>query len=366
MVRLLFSLLIAGGCCYYGILYENTIIITVAVALLLLIAFCILEVVYRRCTTSCQMIVPVTMVDSAKSVPLVFQITARSLISAGALNIKIGVRSALTKKNDTKWLAIPQVAVGSNRYEFELQILGSGRYEIELMGLRFQSTFGLFSMKKRVKGDASVLILPQMYSFVMEITESVKNFMGDADVYDEFRPGYDGGETFEIREYREKDKLQSIHWKLSAKAGDIMVKENSLPKACAVVLMLEHKTLGHKEAEEYASAFLEVAASLSFGLMDKRIPHFVAWISEDTQDIRRIRVDDEESFYLFMTYYLNDHISIDDRDIRDAYREKYKNEIYLKDICINSYLEVYQDGELLNKLDVKKIKDECEKLELLL
>lgn len=366
MVRFLFSLLIAGGCCYYGILYENTIIITASVALLMLAVFCVLEVVYRRFTTSCQLNVPVTMVDSEKPVPLVFQVTSRSLLAAGALQIKIGVRSSLAKKSDTKWLMIPQINAGSNRYEFELQISGTGRYEIEIRNLRFQSTFGLCSMRKRVTGNASVLILPQMYSFIMEITEPVKNFMGDADVYDEFRPGYDGGETFEIREYREKDKLQSIHWKLSAKAGDIMVRANSLPKACAVVLMLEHRVLGRKDAEKYASTFLEVAASLSFGLMDKKIPHFVAWISEDTQDIRRIRVDDEESFYLFMTYYLNDHVSINNRDVRDEYREKYRNEIHLKDICINSYLEVYQDGELLHKLDVKKIKDECEKLELLL
>ena len=145
-----------------------------------------------------------------------------------------------------------------------------------------------------------------------------------------------------------------------------MVRENSLPKACAIVLLLDMKEVKHKKDQEYVGAYLELASSLSFGLMDRKIPHFVAWMSKLTGDVRRIRVDDEESFYLFLTHYLNDGASQNEKDLRDEYREKFKNEIYRKDFCVNNHLEIYQDGELLNKLDVKKIKDECEKLELLL
>ena len=121
-----------------------------------------------------------------------------------------------------------------------------------------------------------------------------------------------------------------------------------------------------RNAMHNTSAFYEIAASLSFGLLDRRVPHFVAWMSEETGDIRRIRIDDEESFYLFLSFYLSDEMKHSDKEIREVYRERYKNELYRKDICVNTQLEIFQNGELLTKLDVENIEDECEKLELLL
>ena len=34
-------------------------------------------------------------------------------------------------------------------------------------------------------------------------------------------------------------KRQSVHWKLSARTDELMVKENSLPKACAVAIVAD-------------------------------------------------------------------------------------------------------------------------------
>lgn len=366
MGRLLISLIVSILCFYYGVLYENTVIVTAAFAILLLIGFSVLEVLYRRFTTECHLEIPVTMVETNKPVPIICKVTGRSLFSAGRMDIKVGIRSSFAKKSSKQWLSIPQIAAGTKHYEFGLWIDGAGCYEIEITQIRFHATFGFFSMKKRVHETGVVLLLPEMYSVMIETTEATRNFLGDVDVYDEFRPGHDAGEVFEIREYRPKDKLQSIHWKLSAKTEDLMVKENSLPKACAIVLLLDMKNLRNKDGEEYTAAYLELATSISFSLMDRKIPHFIAWMSKQTEDVRRIRVDDEESFYLFLAHYLSDGVGQNERDLRDAYREKYRNEIYIKDICVNNYLEIYQDGELLDKLDVKKMQDECEKLELLL
>lgn len=366
MVRLLFGLIVAGFCLYYGILYENTVIITVAFALLLLLGFSVLEVLYRRFTTRCKLEIPISMTESGKPIPLVFKVSSKSLISAGRMDFQVGIESALGKKRSRQWISVPQVSAGTQYYEFDILLDDAGRQDIIVEKIRFQSTFGMFSMKRKCKEKGQILILPEMHSIMMEIAEGTRNFLGDADVYDEFRPGHDQGETFEIREYRPKDKLQSIHWKLSAKSEDLMVREQSLPKACPIVVLLDMHPLKQKNAFAYTKAYLEVATSLSFGLMDRKVPHFIAWMSKQTEDIRRIRVDDEESFYLFLNYYLNDGDVQKEKDLRDTYREKYKNEIYRKDICINNHLEVYRDGELIYKLNVENVKDECETMELLL
>ena len=68
---------------------------------------------------------------------------------------------------------------------------------------------------------------------------------------------------------------------------------------------------------------------------------------------------------IFLNAYLQEAIPVS-KSVREEYRTKYKSEWYLHDVVINEKLELYKDGEFLTRIDEKKIKDECEKLELLL
>ena len=98
---------------------------------------------------------------------------------------------------------------------------------------------GFFNVTKRVKKYANVEVMPQIDEIPVRITDRVRNFFGDSDIYDDLRPGYDPSELFDVREFQNGDRLQSVHWKLSARTDELMVKENSLPKACAVAIVAD-------------------------------------------------------------------------------------------------------------------------------
>lgn len=361
-------LLIVGLCFYVGILYTNTVILTIGYALGVLAVVSVAEIIYRMFTLKCYIDVPISMSESGKPVNVVVQIQNKSILPAGKVEVRIVNKNVFHRRGETRWITMDNVSSGKNKQTIKLVLQNAGCHDIMATRMRISSLFGLLSISKRCKDYSSVLIMPEVHSTGVQITEAVRNFLGDADVYDDFRPGHDSGETFEIRNYREKDKLQSIHWKLSAKMDELMVKENSMPKACAIVLMLEAKPEKYKKftrKELDAGAYLEMIASVSYSLMDQKCPHFVVWYSEQKQGVRRIRVDDEESFYLFLDAYLRELIPAK-CNIRDEYRREYRNEWYLYDIVINEQLELYKNGEFVTKLDEKKIKDECEKMELLL
>jgi len=361
-------LLIVGICFYLGILYTNTAMLTIGYALGILLFVSIVELIYRLFTMKCYINVPISMTESGRPVGVDVKIRNKGVLPAGKVEVRVENKNVLHKKGKAQWIALDDISLGERKYHLKLKLKGAGCHEISVTQMKIYSLFGLIYLKHRCKDFSSVLIMPEVYSANVQITEAVRNFLGDADVYDEFRPGHDAGETFEIRAYREKDKLQSIHWKLSAKMDDLMVKENSLPKACAVVLMLELRPLQSKrfrKKEIEAGAYLDLVATLSYSLMDQKCPHFVAWYSVEKEGIRRIRVDDEESFYLFLDAYLREAFPRE-KNVREEYRKDYKNEWYLHDVLINEKLEIYKNGELITKLDEKKIKDECEKLELLL
>lgn len=366
MISIISILLTVALCFYIGILYLNTMILTIGYALGIIAVFSIVEIVYRVLTLRYHMEVPISMTESGRTVQVLLKIQNKGFLPAGKVEVKIENKNVFHKKTEKQWIPIQDISAGMGQYAFSMEIKGAGCHDILLTQVKVYSLLGLIYWKRRCRDFASVLIMPDTYAANVQITGSVRNFLGDADVYDDFRPGHDSGETFEIREYREKDKLQSIHWKLSAKMDDLMVKENSLPKACAVVLMLELKPWQNARQKEMdAGAYLELVSSLSFSLMDQKCPHFVAWYSAQTEGVRRIRVDDEESFYVFLDSYLREAIPTE-INIREEYRKKYRSEWYLHDLVVNEKLEIYKNNELLTKLDEKKIKDECEKLELLL
>lgn len=373
MISVIIVLLIVLLCFYLGILYTNTRMVTLGFAWGLLFVVSLIELVYRYFTLQCQVEVPISMSEQGHPVNVVLKMKNKSPLPAGRVEVQVVHKHAFHTKATKKWVDLHDITAGESKHMQKIVLQGAGRHEVSITKMRVHSLFGLVSMKRKCKDSCSVLIMPEVYAAGVQVSQGTRNFIGEADVYDEFRPGHDSGETFEIREYREKDKLQSIHWKLSAKNDELMVKENSMPKACAVVLLLElrnkekFKATKIRKSKDWAidaDAYFDLIASLSFSLMDQKCPHFVAWYSEKEERIRRIRVDDEESFYIFLDVYLRE-VMPSEKNIRQEYRDTFKNEWYLQDLTINEKLELYQNGDFLIKLNEKKIKDECEKLELL-
>lgn len=352
---------------YYGVYYEEPGILVVMYAMAILVGLSVIEGIYRLVTNRCYVEVPISMAEIGKPVEVIIRTHNRGLFPGGRVRVFVRVKNPLKKKSQKQCYDLSGVPVGHHQHVFKVVPDEAGAYDIEILRIRLYSLFGLVSFSKKSKDRTSFCILPEMHSTSIRVKDSTRNFQGEADVYDDFRGGEDPSETFEIREYREKDKLQNIHWKLSAKADELMVKENSRPRACGVVLMVDLRR--EHRGEDAAEVFLELVASVSFSLLDQECPHFVAWLSRETLDVRRIRVDDEESFYLFLNYFLKDIDSKSVKDVRKEYRKKFRNEVYLHDVTLGMDLEISKDGQRVIQWDMKKlesVEDECGKLELLL
>lgn len=44
--------------------------------------------------------------------------------------------------------------------------------------------------------------MPQIDEIPVRITDRVRNFFGDSDIYDDIRPGYDPSELFDVRSFK--------------------------------------------------------------------------------------------------------------------------------------------------------------------
>lgn len=220
----------------------------------------------------------------------------------------------------------------------KLSIETAGCYEFSVGRIRIYDPFGFFYISRKGKSMAQVMVMPALTEIPVRLGEAVKNFYGETVEYDDFLAGQDASEVFDVREFRDGDKLQRIHWKLSARTDELMVKEDSLPKACAIVLFMPEGKLSESHG-------LDFMASLSFSLMDAKCAHYMVWHSLSRGDLVRVRITDDESFYLALTAFLQDGATKCEGDRLERYREKYKGEQFLHSVWADEAGNVWMDGE---------------------
>ncbi|WP_455720839.1 DUF58 domain-containing protein [Agathobacter sp.] len=341
MVNIILWIIAAAVTFYMSMIYGN-----VALALLgcFEIVFMLISVIYlfiRRIGIKAHLKVPVAMTEQGQKIRIKL---SNSLYNTSGLKVKylVKVTNNLTGEKSRKCFAKD----GEYLYTAEF----CGNYEFVLKKIKIYDFTGIFHVNKRMDESVNVEVIPEITEVPVRITDAVRNFFGDADIYDDFRPGYDPAELFDVREFRNGDRIQSIHWKLSAKTDDLMVKENSLPKACAVTVLADYKG---GAAGSQADSFVKLVTGLSFSLMDLKCPHYVSWYDRSREDIVRARVDDEESFYIFLNHFLKWQI---DREI-DAvslYREKYRAEKLVSLLTVDAKLQIRKDKEIVAQGDLGK------------
>lgn len=356
-----------GATFYTAVLYKSTSLALLGYAEIVLLVSAVLSFVYRVCTVSCSIQIPISIAECGKPHTVQICVENKSPVSCAKLKYCVECGSRFLKKRRRKWIRGWAAAPGRNLYDYQMVFKNYGSYEVCIKKVRIYDLTGLFYIQIKPKSRGYVQTFPPMQEIGVHLTERVQNFYGDADVYDDFRPGYDRNELFQIRPFQNGDKIQSIHWKISAKMDELLVKEDSLPKACPVVLLLDYQ-FGKQKDEKRVNAYFVIVTSISFSLMDAGCPHYIAWYSSQHADVVRVRVDDEESLYLFLCCYMEETFQKQVEHLQEAYREKYRGEsyLYLLQLQFDHKLQLYKNQEQIMAFTVKDWKEKLEGLELVL
>lgn len=307
---------------FVSILYESVAFGMLGVGMAVLVLFSLVNLGVAMRKVQFRMEIPLGIAEEGQPVGVHLVMRNSSRFPLRKCRVKVWYRNTLAKKGKTIWLRTGEVMRGENRMEYEVSFRETGNYEFRILRVRIYDFMGLFSLGRKSYAVDHAVVLPKVWDIPVSLGEAVRNFYGDAEEYDEKRPGQDNSETFAVREYRPGDKLQSIHWKLSAKADDLMVREYSQPKACPLILLV-------------GKSRLALTASIMFSLMDAECPHYVVWQSRSENDLIRMRVSDEESYYSALVLLMQDMQETDTKQLQEFYLEKYRGEHYLYALALD-------------------------------
>lgn len=202
----------------------------------------------------------------------------------------------------------------------------------------------IFCRKRRPEKQADILVIPETVKIDTGLLTKEAYDM-ESYRYSAQRSGDDPSETFDIREYRMGDSIRQIHWKLTEKLDNVVVKERSYPVYNSVLILPELFFKGEQQAER-RQALAEIFASLAISFLNKRTAFETGFYDGRTGKFYLERIESEEDFWNVVFLLL-----------RTAEYEKAPN-------TIREYLEAYGERSFAHYIYITA-EEESEEEELL-
>lgn len=170
-----------------------------------------------------------------------------------------------------------------------------GLLELRADKLRVWDCLGLFSLRLPPPAPARLLCLPLP---VQADPPRIPEGAGQRPTpQNAARRG--PGEDYDLREYRPGDPLRSVHWKLSSKWDQLIVKERA-----EAVTPLPLLTLDRFGTPGELDALLDRAAGMSRALLDAQQPHALLWL-DGAGEPQLHPVADEGEYHRMLTALLS-------------------------------------------------------------
>lgn len=210
--------------------------------------------------------------------PLVLRMTLdRPALFRGRVELVFSVRNLLTGALTTYPVSLAPAASRPAEFNLELDSSICGARVIALDTARLVDEMGFTSLAlDGVSYRETFTVYPQVVDIQVDPRQSASASLEGVS-YDSHRSGQDPSEVFDLRSYREGDSVKSIHWKLSTRFDDVLVREASRPQDHAIAILFGIFAHDFEESErpQVLSAALGLTASVSLSLMRLGYHHVV-------------------------------------------------------------------------------------------
>ncbi|MBH1941702.1 DUF58 domain-containing protein [Mobilitalea sibirica] len=330
-----------------SILYNEYVmgIIFLTVAVIPFIMFGILSYIYGM--ISAELVSVVHVAGKGETIPVTVQINNPTVFPIPNLTIYLSYRNTFSNKKHSKDITVSVNCKTSTGVIFHIQSEHAGNLEVSLAKLRIFDYLRMFSLRKSQKGEVKIAILPKMHEISEEYIINRNKMLVESDVFSQVKSGDDPSEVFAIREYREGDRPQRIHWKLSVKQNQLMIKDFSEPLNCSILIFANLSVSKNEDTLIYMDALLECALSLSYSFMLKGQIHYFSWYDETHGICRRVRIVQEKDLFEAVDGLLQSGPYTEGMDVIPAYLSEHPNDQYTDLFYVTGEVSTLQLNSLL-------------------
>ncbi len=183
------------------------------------------------------------------------------------------------------------------RFELALRSDCPGTVRVELASARTRDALGFFELElPEAALKTSYTVFPQLADLTLHTKfELDQDEAGTS--FDLNRPGTDRSEMFETRGFEQGDSFKDVHWKLSARTRDLVVRVPSRPSDHDIALVCGAHPIDSENSDQVSvlAAELCLVASVSLGLLRAGSPHML--VHPTPEGLDAIAVENLGDFY---------------------------------------------------------------------
>jgi len=167
-----------------------------------------------------------------------------------------------------------------------------GEYPAGVTGVFVQDVFGLFSLRHRGGvSDGTLVVKPQVYH-----TEPLSFSPGDSEMESLTRAFADATLPTDVRAYQQGDELKKVHWKLSMRKKELLVRVYEQPMRPDALLLVDCAPPVSPSGDEASvrDAICEAAASVAMAALSEGAPVRMPLLTDTPTDISAQKSEDVE------------------------------------------------------------------------
>lgn len=221
------------------------------------------------------------------------------------VTLRLRIRNCLTSTERWKKLVLSGGSRGAFMSE-PADTAHCGLLKCSVVQMRIYDCLGLFFFHRKLPEAADILVCP-----IPAEPEIPPELDGDRAGETSFhpRPGGGPGEDYDLRPYRPGDPVRMIHWKLSSKKEDVIIRE-VLEAVRAVPLL----TFDHFGAPAALDDVLDRLDAISHALLEQQRSHWIRWAGPDGV-FRDFHVSGEREWTACLTAILSEYAPEDGTSI---------------------------------------------------
>lgn len=296
IVRLVYlAVLIATG--MFFIMYIDVLSLLMFLLVALIPFFLFIFLLIAKICTDITVDVEPSIVTRGMPTHIIINARNRSFVSASRVQMKVTYKNNFEQKEYSETICFPVSAGTHHKIKMDLLVSHCGVISVDVSKAVFYDFFRITKLNKKLDGKKQFTVIPE----VQEIDASINfntNVSFEADTFSKSKSGDDPSEIFKIRDYQGGDKLNRIHWKLSSKQDNLLVKEYSLPIDYSIVFLVELSRLENRPlTSENIDGIIETLASLSNFLQEREICHVICWTNGEADVFCESEITTEDDLY---------------------------------------------------------------------
>lgn len=266
---------------------------------------------------------------------LTIQVKNKSVLPISKVRVSVEFENKLTDELDTKAFVLSLNSRGSESLPLDMSSKYCGQIRVRVKKVRYYDFLGIFTREVEMNSVSQLFVLPQTYPINIMVSDSNVGFV-DSHSHEINRRGTDGLEVFGIKEYSHEDNLKHIHWKLTSKFDELIIKELSEPvnHTFLILIDLTIKDKNDKNNPAVIDAMMDTFISTSEALLAEGYELSIGWLDKETDfvQIEDIYSTDQLTFLLkqiLLLKQIESKVTLLDKFIQSDTRERFSHLVSL-------------------------------------